>query len=297
MTTRQAYSAGSFYDASPPQCRTAAADLLAAAAVPDDIPDVLYGGLVPHAGWSYSGALAALTFKALCAAGDVDTVVLFGADHFGTVQRGEVYPTGAWETPLGEVTVDEELAAAIIAAGAPFRANPAAHDYHATYRRAEHSIEVQLPLLKAVAPEAKIVPIAVPPTRLAVEIGQAVADVLARAPGRTAVVGSTDLTHHAGHFPAPGGRGEVGEQWACANDRRMLDLIEAMDDARTIDEAATHANACGAGAITAAIAACKRLGATRGLCLQYTNSYQVVRADHPHYDDDTTVGYASVVFA
>ena len=297
MTTRQAYSAGSFYASSPDQCRTDAADLLAAASVPDDIPDVLYGGLVPHAGWPYSGALAAMTLKALCAAGDVETFILFGADHFGTVRMGEVYPAGAWETPLGEIAVNEELAAALIDAGGPLRANPAAHDYHAPYQRAEHSIEVQLPLIKALAPEAKIVPVAVPPTPQAVEIGLAVADALAGAPGRTAVVGSTDLTHHAGHFPAPGGRGEVGERWARANDRRMLDLIEAMDEGATLDEAAAHSNACGAGAVTAAIAACKRLGATRGRCLGYTNSYQVIRAGGAHYADDTTVGYASVVFA
>jgi len=297
MTTRQAYSAGSFYASSPDQCRTDAADLLATAPVPDDIPDVLYGGLVPHAGWPYSGALAALTFKALCAAGDVDTFVLFGADHFGTVRMGEVYPAGAWDTPLGEIAIDEDLAAALVAADGPLRANPPAHDLHAAYGRAEHSIEVQLPLVKAVAPKAKIVPIAVPPTAQAVQIGQAVADVLVNAPGRTVVVGSTDLTHHAGHFPAPGGRGEVGERWSRANDRRMLDLTQAMDETATIDEAAAHSNACGAGAITASIAACKRLGATRGRCLQYTNSYEVIRAATPHIADDTTVGYASVVFA
>lgn len=297
MTIRQPFSAGGFYDASPDQCTRAAADLIATAVIPADLPGVLYGGLVPHAGWTYSGRLAAMTFKALCAAGDVDTFVLFGADHMGTVRMGEVFDSGAWQTPMGEVGVDEELASALVAAGTPLRANPDAHDYVPRTGRAEHSIEVQLPILRTATPEARIVPIAVPPTPLAVEIGRTVGAVLADRPGRTVVVGSTDLTHHGGHFGCPGGRGAVGEQWARQNDRRMLDLVEAMADERIIDEAAAHMNACGAGAIAATVAACKHLGASRGLCLEYTNSYEVIHATHPNYPDDTTVGYASVVFA
>jgi len=297
MTRRQPFSAGGFYDASPDRCARAAADLVSAAAIPENLPEVLYGGLVPHAGWTYSGRLAAMTFKALCAAGEVDTFVLFGADHMGTVRMGEVFDTGAWQTPLGDVPVDEELASAILAAAACLRANTDAHDYVPRAGRAEHSIEVQLPLLATAAPGAKIVPVAVPPAPLAVEVGRAVGSVLAGRAGRTVVVGSTDLTHHGGHFGCPGGRGAVGERWTRANDRRMLDLIEALADDRIIDEAAAHRNACGAGAVAATVTACKHLGATRGLCLEYTNSYEVIHASRPDYPDDTTVGYASVVFA
>jgi len=297
MTPRESYSAGGFYDESPASCRAAADELLASASVPADLPALLYGGLVPHAGWVYSGRLAAMTFKALCASAPVDTFVLLGADHLGAAAVGEVYPAGAWATPLGEVAVDEDLAGALIASADCLRANPSAHDYHPAVRGAEHSIEVQVPLVKALAPQAKIVPIAIPPAPIAVDIGRAIGRVLAQTPGRTVVVGSTDLTHHGGHFGSPGGRGVIGEQWSRNNDKRMLDLIEAMDDARTIDEAAAHKNACGAGAITAAIAACTVLGATRGICLDYTNSYEVIRETYPEHPDDTTVGYASVVFA
>lgn len=297
MTIRRAFSAGVFYDASPDRCLRAASDVIAAAGTPPDLPPVLYGGLVPHAGWPYSGRLAAMTFKALCSACEVDTFVLFGADHFGTVRMGEVYDTGAWQTPLGDVAIDEELARAILAAGGALRANPDAHEYQPARGRAEHSIEVQLPILRTVAPGARIVPIAIPPTPLAGEIGRTVGAVLAETPGRTVVVGSTDLTHHGGHFGSAGGRGAVGEQWTRRNDRRMLDLVEAMSDDGIIDEAVAHQNACGAGAIAATVAACKRLGASRGLCLGYTNSYEVVHASEPNYPDDTTVGYASVVFA
>ncbi len=290
MTIRQAFRAGSFYQASPEKCRQEAEVLIAAAPTREDLPQVLCGGLVPHAGWPYSGRLAAETLATLArAGGEGRTFVMFGADHTGSVSQGEVFDSGAWRSPLGDMAVDEDLASLILAGGTCLRANP---DAHAT----EHSIEVQLPLLQALDGAARILPIAVPPTPLAVEIGQAVGSVLAEQPERAMVVGSTDLTHHGGHFGSPGGHGATGERWTRENDRRMLDLIESMSADQVIGEAQQQRNACGAGAIAATIAACKCLGATRGVCIEYTNSYEVIRAIDPDYRDDTTVGYASVVF-
>ncbi|MCY2931948.1 MAG: AmmeMemoRadiSam system protein B, partial [Planctomycetota bacterium] len=128
-------------------------------------------------------------------------------------------------------------------------------------------------------------------------IGQAVGAVLARESPGGRVLGSTDLTHHGGgRFPAPGGRGRAGAAWSAANDKRMLDVIAALDAPGAIEEARRHANACGAGAIAAAIAACRELGATAGRCLAYTNSYEITHQEDPAEPDDTTVGYASVVF-
>jgi AmmeMemoRadiSam system protein B len=282
--------AGSFYEAPPEKCRRHAEDLVAEANLPEDLPSRLFGGLVPHAGWVFSGRVAARTFKALAATGDVGTVVLFGADHTGAVSRGEVYEAGAWNTPLGEVKVDEKLAGALLGAAECLRANPGAHAY-------EHSIEVQLPLVQVLWPDAKFVPVAVPPAELATEIGKAVGRTIRGGFPRARVVGSTDLTHHGGHFGSPGGRGKAGVEWAAENDRRMLDVIEAMAAEKVLPEARKHQNACGAGAIAATIAACKEMGATRALVLEYTNSYNVMRETYPGTLDDTTVGYASVVFA
>ena len=290
MFLRAPCRAGSFYEASPAKCRSDVAALFQAASLPDDLPQALCGGLVPHAGWVYSGRLAAKTLKALCADGRCETVVLLGADHTGAVARGEVFDAGAWQTPLGEAAIDEELASALAQADPCLQANPRAH-------AREHSIEVQVPLVQFVAEQAKIVPVAVPPTPLAVRIGQIIGQIVAGWSPRPIVVGSTDLTHHGGHFGSPGGRGEVGERWTRKNDRRMLDLIEQMEAEKVILEAGQRRNACGAGAIAATIAACRQLGATRGVCLEYTNSYQITHAARPDFPDDTTVGYASVVFA
>ena len=70
-----------------------------------------------------------------------------------------------------------------------------------------------------------------------------------------------------------------------------------MEAETIVPEARERMNACGAGAIAATVAACKRLGAKRGVCLEYTNSYQITHDLNPDHADDTTVGYASVVFA
>lgn len=290
MNVRPSVRAGSFYDAPAEKCRRHAENLLAQADLPADLPSRLFGGIVPHAGWVFSGRVAAKTLKALAAAGDVGTVVIFGADHTGSVRMGEVYGSGAWNTPLGDAKIDQKLADALLGSAECLRANLSAHEY-------EHSIEVQVPLVQVLWPDAAIVPVAVPPTALATEIGRAVGRTIRQGFPRARVVGSTDLTHHGGHFGSPGGRGKAGVEWAVANDRRMLDVIEAMDAEEVVGEAMARQNACGAGAVAATIAACKEMGASRAVVLEYTNSYQVMRETYPGTMDDTTVGYASVVFA
>jgi AmmeMemoRadiSam system protein B len=253
-----------FYDGRPQTCLRDARALLEAARVPTDLPQGRPGGLVPHAGWVYSGALAALTIKALHEETPLTSVVLFTADHWGAAGVGEVFDSGCWRTPLGDVPIDEALARAILAGdagGGTFAANCRAH-------AREHSGEVQVPLLQVLCPGVKIVPIAVPPTPLAMTIGRAVGALLAREFPGTRVLGSTDLTHHGGgRFPAPGGRGQAGAAWSAANDKRMLDVIAALDAPGVIEEARRHANACGAGAIAAAIAAGGELGAAAGRLL------------------------------
>ena len=109
---------------------------------------------MPHAGWVFSGELAATAFKAIQQAnGQVDTFVIFGAAHRYFDGGAVVYDSGTWQTPLGQIEIDAELAAEIVAQGAV--ANPDAH-------RGEHSIEVQVPFIQYLFPKAKIVPIIVP---------------------------------------------------------------------------------------------------------------------------------------
>lgn len=281
--TRPAFLAGSWYPADAAGCRREADRTLAAATLPDDLPEAVCGGLVPHAGWAYSGSTAAMTLKAVSAGNPLTRVVIFGTDHGRLRGAGAVYPAGSWCTPLGDVAIDEALAEAILVACPELSADPAAQNK-------ENSIELQVPLLKALAEDMTIVPISMSLSRAAPGIGQAVGQLAAQQFPDAVILGSTDLTHYGPdyHF-TPGGGGEPGLKWARENDRRMLDLIEQMDADAVIEEAATHRNACGGGAVAAAIAACAALGATAARTLAYTTSAEV--AGGPN-----AVGYASVVF-
>ena len=288
---RQPIVSGAFYDDDPDNCLRHAKALLGSANIDNLPPGDIRGGLLPHAGWTFSGKLAAMTLKALVEPQPPKTVIFFGADHCGGVRQGEVYDHGAWMTPLGQARIDTCAAEALIAYGPPFRSNLHAHD-------GEHSIEVQIPILQALCPDVMILPIAVPPTDLAVEIGRALPEALAGLDYRWVIAGSTDLTHHGGpRFGSPGGLGQAGLDFAVDNDRKILDLIEVMDAEEIIPEAQARRNACGAGAIAATIAACRQLGAKSGHTLEYTNSQEVMRRIAPGQNDETTVGYASVVFA
>jgi MEMO1 family protein len=292
MPTRKAIRAGSFYPADAATSQAEARDLIDQAPCSEDLPTRRYGGLAPHAGWVYSGLLAARTIRALFEAGpEPTTVILLGADHTGQASLGEVWPDGEWTWPGGAVPVDDRLAEALIAACPAIRANAAAHDY-------EHSLEVQVPLLYAMDDEVRIVPVAVPATEVALEVGEKIGRYLTtlRKPGEVTLLGSTDLTHHGGHFGSPGGTGKQSEAYASENDHALLEHVLAMDGEAVLRHAAEHHSACGAGAIAATIEATRQLGATRGQLLEYTNSYRITHARRPNLADDTSVGYASVVF-
>ena len=288
MRKRAAFRAGSFYPARPAACRAALADCLTDVS-PTRLRGTVLGGIVPHAGWVYSGPTAAATFRAI---GDPPprTFVLFGAVHVPGVDRAEVAAEDGWETPLGVVPVDGELRDLVLAeAGDGLAAGSAAH-------RREHSIEVQVPFVGELFPGAMILPIAVPPSTAAIGLGAAVGRVLRALGGRCVVLGSTDLTHYGPGFYgfAPAGVGPEAHRWAKeTNDRSFLDRVLALDAEGALRDAREKKNACGAGAVAAAIAAALALGATRAELLAHTTSHEA-RGDDPEPTD--FVGYASVVF-
>jgi hypothetical protein len=283
-------AAGTFYEASPAACRAAVRRLLEQARLPEDAPKNCIGGLVPHAGWVCSGAVAALTFKALAQDWNGGTLVLLGAVHSRTEPQALVYPSGSWQTPLGTVAVDEEVAEALLAASDDIVADPNAHG-------GEHSLEVQLPLIQELWPQAKIVPIMAPPSPLAAEAGRAIGQALAALRRRVPVIGSTDLTHYGPRYGMmPAGTGKAGLEWARRNDRKLLQLIQTMaPDPVLADTSRTH-SACGGGAIAATVAACSALGAKTATLLQHTDSVQTLRP-LGMTDMENVVGYASVVFS
>ncbi|MGI6376623.1 MAG: AmmeMemoRadiSam system protein B [Anaerolineae bacterium] len=282
MTVREPVVAGMFYPDDARRCTREIEAYLDAVQLPDQELDCV-GGIVPHAGWTYSAATAAHTLLAL-AQQEPQTVVLFGAVHMWGVPGASVYGEGAWRTPLGDVQVDVELAQAAVTASALVRPVAAAHAQ-------EHSIEVQLPFVQHLLPRASILPIAMPPIAESPDIGRAVARAAQQLGRRIVVVGSTDLTHYGPRYGmAPAGVGEAGLQWTHENDRRMLALVEQLDAPGVLREARAHHNACGAGAVAAAIASAVELGAQRGVLLHYTTSHEVLPLGEP----SDLVGYGAV---
>jgi len=286
MLARHSIVAGHFYPADAEGCRRSILECTRRSAAPALLPGQRLGGVVPHAGWMCSGHVAAGVFQALAEGGAADTVVLFSAVHRWAGAQAAVFSRGAWETPMGSVLVDEALAAAVLAAGAQFVDAPEAHTD-------EHSLEVQAPFVRHFFPNARILPVMIPPNRDAVPSGDAVGGVLAGRPGRYLVVGTSDLTHYGpGYGFTPQGVGPQGLAWARnVNDRRMIDLILAMSAESVVAEAKTHGNACGAGAIAATIAAVRRIGADRACLVEQTTSREVLKSSSAD-----AVGYAGVVF-
>jgi AmmeMemoRadiSam system protein B len=175
--------AGTFYPGDPEHLRAAIARLLAAAPAPD-LERPPRAIVVPHAGYLYSGAVAAAGWAALRAIDrPVSRIVLAGPAHFVPLRGACVPAAGAWRTPIGDVAIDPDLRAVAAAAGATIDDRP-----HA----AEHSLEVQLPFVATLVPAARVLPVACGEQRAV-----ATADLLAAlADASDFVAVSTDLSHY-----------------------------------------------------------------------------------------------------
>jgi len=173
MQTRKPIVAGQFYPSQHDSCVDEINECLEARTLIESLPETIVAGIVPHAGWAFSGSLAALVFSAIKQQHEkVNTFVIFGAAHGYHGQSPTVYDRGSWITPLGEVIIDEELAEAISSTGSAV-SNQGAH-------ASEHSIEVQVPFIQYLFAGAKILPILVPPKEKAIALGTDVGEIISK---------------------------------------------------------------------------------------------------------------------
>ena len=291
MQTRKPIVAGQFYPAQHDACVDEITECLQARTLSDSLPQTIVAGIVPHAGWVFSGSLAAMVFSAIKQQHEeVHTFVIFGAAHGYYGRSPAVYDAGSWITPLGEVKVDEELAEAVL------ESTEAVRD--SMEHRTEHSIEVQVPFIQHLFSGAKILPILVPQTENAVELGTSIGNIINRSENKKIVcIGSTDLTHYGPRYGfTPMGTGKEALRWADdVNDKEFIDLALKLEPERMLKSAAENYNACGAGAAAAAVAVAKRLGRTKGLLLAHTNSNEVMLHKMGTTGTDS-VGYAAIIF-
>lgn len=229
--------------------------------------------VTPHAGYVYSGPSAAHAYLKIAEQKKPDTVVVIGPNHTGWGTPISIMSEGSWETPLGEVELDTQLAEAIIK-----NSKIAKLDSSAFIR--EHSIEVQVPFLQFIYPEFKIVPICMGYQDLqsSIDLGQAIHRAIK---GRNVVlVASSDLNHM--------------ESKTVSNkkDKFVLDAIDALDEVM-LQKSVERENitTCGYGPISATIVASKLGGAKSSEILSYYTSGDIIG------DDRQVVGYASAIIS
>lgn len=281
--------AGLFYPESPDACRQMAQQLLAdAPRHPAEAPGGL-GGLVPHAGWICSGQVAAETLVHLATGPAPDMVVVFGAAHTASSRAGAALDShAAWSLPTGQVLLPQAIETELARAGHGFVIDSRLH-------QREHAIEVQIPFIQLLWPGVAILPVVVEPDQDAPEVGRQAARIISGVAGRPIFLASSDLTHYGANYGLmPAGIGRHAMEWATSNDQRLLNLLCDLKAGEVVDEARSHLNACGAGAIAAMLAACLEMGAKSARLLRHTSSYQTLHRVQPQ-SGDMSVGYAAAV--
>ena len=283
MEIRRADFAGSWYPGNEKDCRRTIEEFSSSGIpCPGDSGEA-FGGIVPHAGWMFSGKIACNVIKCLKCDQEPDTCIIFGR-HLHPGDDNFIMTRGAWQTPFGDLKIDGEMAGRLSKAFNFIEETPRSYGQ-------DNTIELQLPFIKYFFPKIMILPLGLPPRDTSLDIARKVAEIAMDLGRKTIVLGSTDLTHYGYNYGyTPKGVGEDAVTWVKEhNDKRVVDLMLTMDGKAVIEESLRNHNACCSGAAGAAIEATKKLGAKRAVRIVYATSYDV-RPDH------SFVGYAGILF-
>jgi len=230
-------------------------------------------GLVsPHAGYAYSGPVAAWGFHEVIKREIPEVVVILGPNHRGFGASIAISGKGRWKTPLGESQIDEELARKIVGLSPLVRFDEKAH-------QREHSLEVQLPFLQYSYGESfRIVPICImeQDQSTACKLGEVLSQALKGRNGL--IIASTDFTHYQPK--------DIAER----QDKKALTAILSLSP-EDLNRAVSRyrISMCGPGPVMAMLTATSLLGAKTARLLKYATSGDITG------DYQAVVGYASVV--
>lgn len=231
------------------------------------------GLISPHAGYMYSGEIAAYGYKTL-QAGDYDTVIIVAPSHKAYFEGVAIQDTGGYRTPLGLMRIDEKTAGAIVNAGQAVHSNPVPH-------RGEHSIEVQLPFLQIVLGDVPFVPLIMGEQSMSSckELSDQIVAAVRELHKFALIIGSTDLSHYFSYTQAVRLDSAVTKRLAAFDAQGLEEDLNA-----------DRGEACGAGPMLVTMLAARKLGAGRAAVLRYANSGDVSG------DKTTVVGYVSCAF-
>lgn len=261
--------AGRFYPGDPDDLRDEAREYLSQSPA-TAAPRRVIGCIAPHAGYIYSGHVAGAVF------GSIEIprrCVVMCPNHTGMGRALAIMSDGAWETPLGDVPIDVELAAALKARFPALHEDSAAH-------RAEHAAEVELPFLQLRQPDLTFVPIALGTAQFEPleHLGLAVADVIAAQTDPVLIVASSDMNHYQ------------SDAVTRVKDHRAIERILSLDPRGLYDVVTQQdISMCGFGPAVAMLTAARKLGSRSAELVKYATSGDVSG------DRDRVVGYAGVI--
>lgn len=263
---RQPAVAGRFYPADPAVLREDVNSYLS----PEQERVPAIGCITPHAGYIYSGPVAGAVFSRIEIP---ERCIVLCPNHTGHGHPLAMMGEGEWQTPLGSLPIDSDLAEQLLDEFPALAEDSAAH-------RSEHAIEVELPFLQVVRPDMRFVPIAIGSGRpiLLEQLGNAIASVIQKNEDSILIIASSDMNHYE------------DDATTRVKDRKAIDKILALDPeglyTTVINESITM---CGFGPAVAMLTAAKKLGAIRAELVQYATS-----ADTSG-DREMVVGYAGIV--
>jgi AmmeMemoRadiSam system protein B len=248
---------------------------------PRSIPKQGTGGIVPHAGWYFSGKLASRVLHCLKSDRHIDVVVLYGG-HMGPDDLPRIVSEEACETPLGDIEIHQDFLRTLMKKVEVKKESPSSGD---------NTIEIQLAIIKYFFPEAKLLAIRPPFSPKAIELGREIAGIASDEGLSILAIGSTDLTHYGPNYGfLIKGTGPASVEWVKnVNDKGFIDRALKMDAEGLLEHAMKNSSACSAGAAASALATCKALGSGMGVLLDYYTSYDIM-------PDDSFVGYAGIVY-
>ncbi len=253
--------AGRFYGGSKSNLTAQIEDCFKHEHGPGPIPEVQKGpreiiGLVsPHAGYPYSGPVAAHGFSKLAEDGKPDSVIIIGPNHSGMGPEVSVDSSDLWETPLGQIEIDDSLRDKILEESETAELDSSAH-------LNEHSLEVQLPFLQYLFDEDfTIVPICMKKqsTETSRDLGEAIGEIIEGE--EILIIASTDLTHYE------------PQRMAESKDREAIEKIKNLDWKGLLETVSRkNMSVCGYGPVAAMIVASKELGANKAELFKYATS-------------------------
>ncbi len=270
-SVREPAVSGMFYPGDPVSLRRDVGSYLKAADS-GPVPDNILAVISPHAGYMYSGQVAAYGYRAVSSQ-EFDTVIVLAPSHRAYFQGIAAWEEGVFRTPLGDIAIDAASAADIVGRGGPFRANREVH-------KGEHSLEVQLPFLQFIFKDFLLLPLLVGAgdDDMYEEAAGILGQVISGSDKRFLIVASTDLSHYYPYDAA------VKIDSVTIEHLKNFDIAGMVRDIRT-----EKAQACGAGPMITTMMAAGKLGAHSSSILKYANSGDVSG------DRSGVVGYVSAV--